>query len=508
MKTLPGKPISFWLDSTAETDYPPMEKVTVDVAIVGAGITGITAAYLLKKAGKTVALIDGQRIATSASGHTTAKVTSLHQLIYADLIDRHGEDKARLYGESNQAGVEFVANTVEREGIDCDFQRNETFSFAESKDNLDKIQREYDAAVKLGLPAEFVTETTLPFEIAGAIKFTNQGEFHVRKYLLHLASIIPGDGSYVFENSRVQTVEEGSPCTVFANDTTLEATDVLLTTHLPIMDQGLYFAKAYPQRSYIIGAKIDAAKAPQGMYIGVGKNYHSIRTTPAPDGGLLLLIGGGGHKVGSKSDTETSYEELEQYLHSHFGIDKIDYRWSTQDYKSFDRLPYIGKLTPANEHIYVATGYSLWGMSKGTMAGMLLADLVLGKANPWADLYNSLRATPFVTQESIKNNLDVGIHWVGDRLKGIQNWSVDDVKPGEGKIITLKGEKVGVYKDEAGKVTAVNATCPHLTCIVNWNSAEKSWDCPCHGGRFTCEGKVIQGPPVKDLELKFVSSGS
>ena len=505
MSNLPGKPVSFWLDSTAKTTYPKAENVTVDVAIVGAGITGITAAYLLKKAGKTVALIEAQQIAASASGHTTAKITSLHQLIYDTLIDRHGEDKARLYGESNQAGVEFVADTVEKEGIDCDFQRNDTYSFAREKKNLDKVQKEYDAAVKLGLPAHFVSDTTLPFDIAGAVKFTDQAQFHVRKYLLHLADTIGEDGSYVFENSRVMTVEEGEPCKVITKDATLQATDVLLTTHLPIMDQGLFFAKTYPQRSYIIGAKISPEKAPEGMYIGVGNNYHSIRTTPTEDGDLLLLIGGGGHKVGAKSETEESYQELERFAHANFGIDKIDYRWSSQDYESFDKLPYIGKLTPANDHIYVSTGYSLWGMSKGTMAGMLLADLVQGIANPWADLYDSLRATPFVTQESIKNNLEVGMHWVGDRLKGIDKWSTDDVKPGEGKLITYKGEKVGVYKDEAGKVTAVSATCPHLGCIVNWNSAEKSWDCPCHGGRFTCDGKIIQSPATKDLELKTLS---
>ncbi|HHP7232154.1 MAG TPA: NAD(P)/FAD-dependent oxidoreductase, partial [Xenococcaceae cyanobacterium] len=248
MTNLPGKPISFWLDSTAKTTFPPIENVTVDVAIVGAGIVGITAAYLLKKAGKTVALIEAQQIAASTSGHTTAKVTSLHQLIYADLIDKFGLAKAKLYGESNQAAVEFVASTVEQEGIDCDFRRNDTYTFAENQDNLDKIHREYDAAIKLGLPAEFVTETTLPFNIAGAVKFNNQVQFHVRKYLLHLANTIPGDGSYIFENSRVQTVKEGTPCKVIANDTTLQATDVLVTTHLPILDQGLFFAKCYPKR--------------------------------------------------------------------------------------------------------------------------------------------------------------------------------------------------------------------------------------------------------------------
>jgi glycine/D-amino acid oxidase-like deaminating enzyme/nitrite reductase/ring-hydroxylating ferredoxin subunit len=501
MTKLSGKQVSFWLDSTAKTSFPQMENVTVDVAIIGAGITGITAAYLLKKSGKTVALIEAQQIAASTSGHTTAKVTSLHQLIYADLIDRIGAEKARIYGESNQAAVEFVASTIEQENIDCDFQRQDTYSFAETQEDLDKVKKEYEAAFKLGLPAELTTETSLPFEIAGAVKFQNQVQFHVRKYLLHLAKTIPGDGSYVFENSRVQSVEEETSCKVRANNTTLQATDVLLTTQIPILDRGLFFAKCYPQRSYIIGAKINPEKAPNGMYIGVGKNYHSIRTTPTEDGGLLLLIGGGGHKVAATSNTEKSYQELEDYARSHFGIEEIDYRWSTQDYKSFDRLPYIGKLTPINNHIYVATAFSLWGMSKGTMAGMLLADLVQGKANSWADLYDSLRATPFVTPESIKNNLEVGIHWIGDRLKGLQNWSTDDVQPGEAQIITLNGNKVGVYKNEIGQVTAVNATCPHLACIVNWNNAEKSWDCPCHGARFTCEGKVIQGPALKDLEV-------
>ena len=507
MNTLPGKPVSFWLDSTAETSFPPIQNVTVDVAVVGAGIAGITAAYLLKKAGKKVALIEAEKVAANASGHTTAKVTSLHQLIYNDLLDKIGKEKAKLYGESNEAGVEFVANTVQELGIDCDFSRRATYSFAESEKNLDKVKKEYEAAVELGLPAEFVTETTLPFEIAGAVKFNNQAQFHVRKYLLHLVNLIDGDGSYVFENSRVETVEEGEPCRVVSFEGTLQATDVLLTTHLPIMDQGLFFAKSYPQRSYIIGATIPEDKAPEGMYIGVSENYHSIRTTPKEDGKVLLLIGGGGHKVGSKSDTETSYEDLESYANTHFGIPKeqIEYRWSSQDYKSFDRLPYIGKLTPANNHIYVATGFSLWGMSKGTMAGMLLSDLVQGKENPWADLYDSLRATPFATTKSIQNNLDVGKHWVGDRLKGLDKWSPDAVNPGEGKIITYKGEKVGVYKNDAGEVTAVNATCPHLGCIVNWNSAEKTWDCPCHGGRFSCEGKVLQAPAVKDLEPKALS---
>ncbi|WP_036485868.1 FAD-dependent oxidoreductase [Myxosarcina sp. GI1] len=504
--TLSGKPTSFWLDSTLETEYPAFtEAINVDVAIVGAGITGLTAAYLLKQAGKTVAVVEAENIASGASGHTTAKVTSLHQLIYKDLIDSIGKEKARLYGESNQAAVEFVAATVKNEQIDCDFSRRSTYSFAESSDNLNKVRSEYEAAVELGLPATFVEETTLPFKIAGAVEFSNQVQFHVRKYLLRLAEIVAGNGSYIFEHTRVKTVEEGEPCQVVTERGNLNATDVLVTTHLPILDLGLFFAKAYPKRSYLIGAAISPEKAPEGMYIGVGQNYHSIRTTPY-ENGLLLLIGGGGHKVGAKNNTEESYLELETYARSHFGIEpnEIKYRWSSQDYVSFDKLPYIGKLTPANQHIYIATGFSLWGMSKGTLSGMMLADRVLGIDNPWADLYDSLRATPFVTQESIKENLDVGMHWIGDRLKGLQSSSVSEVTPGKAKLLTINGDKVGVYKDTAGSVHAVAATCPHLGCIVNWNSAEKSWDCPCHGARFDYEGKLLHGPAVKDLDKKMV----
>ncbi len=504
MTSLPGKPASFWIDSTLETNYPTLiNDVTVDVAIVGGGIAGITAAMLLKNAGKSVAVVEAKSIATGVSGHTTAKVTSLHQLIYADLIKEFGEDKARIYAESNQAGVEQVADLVAQEGIDCDFSRQSTYTFADSAKHLDKIEAECEAALKVGLPASFVTETSLPFAIAGAVKVDNQAQFHVRKYLLHLADKIAGEGSYVFENSRVEKIEEGTPCEVITSQGKVKAQDVIVATNLPILDQGLFFAKSYPKRSYIIGAAIDPEKAPEGMFIGVGDDYHSIRTTPY-QGGKLLLIGGGGHKVGAISNTEEKYLALEAYGRSQFGIDNFDYRWSSQDMVSFDKLPYIGKLTPANKHIYVATGFSLWGMSKGTMAGMLLKDLVLGQENSWADLYEATRATPFVTKESLKNNAEVGLNWIGDRLKALKNPSLADVGVGEGKIVLVDKEPTAVYKDEQGKIHAVSPVCTHLACIVNWNSAEKSWDCPCHGARFTCEGQVIQGPAIKNLEKKVI----
>jgi glycine/D-amino acid oxidase-like deaminating enzyme/nitrite reductase/ring-hydroxylating ferredoxin subunit len=504
MTALTGKPASYWIDSTPETTYSPLQTIgLVDVAIVGAGIAGLTAAVQLKQAGKTVAVIESKQVATGVSGHTTAKVTSLHQLIYADLIKQIGEQKARIYADSNQAAVEYVADLVQREQIDCDFSRQNAYTFAESESDLSQIKDEVEAALKLGLPASFVQTTTLPFAIAGAVKFDNQAQFHVRKYLLHLANMIAGDGSYLFENTRVEAVEDGSPCTIKTARGTVQARDVIVTTHLPILDQGLFFTKTYPKRSYIVGAKIDSARAPQGMFIGAGQGYHSIRTTPYEDG-LLLLVGGEGHKVGTITNTEECYQKLEAYGRDRFGVETFDYRWSTQDMVSFDKLPYIGKLTPFNQHIYVATGFSLWGMSKGTLSGLLLSDLILGNENPWADLYDATRATPFLTPQFVKSGVDVASRWVGDRIKGLQSTSFDDVAPEEGKVLTINGETVAAYRDEQGIVHAISAACTHLGCIVSWNNGEKSWDCACHGSRFDCSGKVLHGPAVKDLQQKSV----
>jgi glycine/D-amino acid oxidase-like deaminating enzyme/nitrite reductase/ring-hydroxylating ferredoxin subunit len=499
MTNLSGKHASFWIDSTPSSTYPALEnKVTVDVAIVGSGIVGLTAATLLKRAGKTVAVIEARQVAAGVSGHTTAKVTALHQLIYADLIKQIGEQKARLYAESNLAGLEQVAAFVQEEQIDCDFSRQSAYTFAEPESELDQVKAEVEAALKLGLPASFVQETSLPFAIAGAIKLDNQAQFHVRKYLLHLAKNIPGDGSYLFENTTVEKVDEGESCYVVTDKGVVTAKDVIVATNLPILNLGLFFAKTYPSRSYIVGAKIDPAKAPVGMFIGSGESSHSIRTTPYEDG-LLLLVCGEGHKVGTVTDTEKCYQKLEAYACDRFKVESFEYRWSNQDMVSFDKLPYIGNLTPFNKHIYVATGFSLWGMSKGTMSGMVLSDLILGKTNPCTELYDSLRATPFLTVDSIEQEVDVTVRWIGDRFKGLLSSSFDEVAKGEGKLLTIDNEKVAAYRDQEGTVHAVSATCTHLACIVSWNSGEKSWDCACHGARFSCDGKVIQGPAIKDL---------
>lgn len=494
---------SFWIDSTLASNYPSLtQDISVDVAIVGGGLVGVTAAKLLKQAGKTVALIEADRIGAGVSGHTTAKLTSLHQLIYADLVEKFGIDKAKIYADSNQAALEKVAALVRLENIDCDFSRQDAYTFARTLDGVDKIEAEVKAAHKVGLSAEYVSDVDLPFQVAGAIKLSNQAQFHPRKYMLHLAGTLAGEGSHVFEQTRVVTVKGESPCRVMtAQGAAVTAEDVIVATNLPILDQGLFFAKSYPKRSYLIGAYIDPASAPSGIFIGIGPTYRSIRTTPTDDGRTLLLMGGEGHKVGDTDNTSERYQRLVSDLKTDFGIDTVDYRWSSQDMVSFDKLPYIGHLTPMSNHTYVATGFSHWGMSKSTLSAMILSDLILGNSNPWTETYEATRATPFVTQTSIKENLDVGSRWVGDRVKGIFT-SQDDIQPGEGKLITVDGEKVAAYRDESGQVHKVSPVCPHLGCVVDWNAAEKSWDCPCHGSRFDYDGNILQGPAVKCLASK------
>ncbi|MGB5975707.1 MAG: FAD-dependent oxidoreductase, partial [Nodosilinea sp.] len=285
--TLTGRHISYWIESTLPSSYPALSQdVTVDVAVVGAGLAGVVTAKLLKQAGKTVALIEAERVGAGVSGHTTAKVAALQQLIYADVVKQHGKEKAQLFGESNRAAVVRLADMIAAENIDCDFEHKTNYTFATDADGLSKVKDEVDAAQSIGLPVSFVESVDLPFPITGAIMMPDEAQFHPRKFALAIAATLPGNGSHVFEQTRVKTVDGEDPCRVVTqNGPTVTAQDVVITTNLPILDIGLYFAKTFPKRSYIVGGRIDPSKAPKDMYIGVGENYRSIRCTPTDDGG-------------------------------------------------------------------------------------------------------------------------------------------------------------------------------------------------------------------------------
>jgi glycine/D-amino acid oxidase-like deaminating enzyme/nitrite reductase/ring-hydroxylating ferredoxin subunit len=495
---------SFWIETTAETDYPALSgEVSVDVAVVGAGITGITAAVLLKRAGKTVALLDSKRIVHGATGYTTAKVTAGHGASYSKIRKGFGEDGTRTYAQANEAALERIAQYVEEDRIDCEFERRTNYVYAESEDEVSRLRQEAEVERKAGLDVTLVDQTPLPFQVSAALKLENQAQFHPRKYLLALAETIPGDGSHVFEHTRVHDVKDGEPCEVQTEEGLLRARDIVLATHLPILDRGLFFTKAYPHRSYAVAAMIGQAPDPEGMYINSGTPTRSIRTLRDGDR-VFIQVGGNGHKTGEEENTPARYDQLERFLRQHWpGAGEVRYRWSTQDYMAHDHVPYAGRLRRGAEHLYLATGYSKWGMTNGTAAAMIVADSILGRDNPWAELFDSKRLVRRSGLGSfLKENASAGLHFFADRLAPADRAAVDELRQGEGAIVRVRARKTAVYRDDQGRLHGLSPVCQHLYCFVEWNRAERSWDCPCHGSRYAGDGTAIEGPTTKDLKRR------
>ena len=505
MSDLPGSPASYWIESTPHPPLPPAsEGRTFDVAVIGAGMVGLTAAHLLKKAGLSVAVIEARGIVEGVTGHTTAKVTAGHGLKYMQVQRSFGEEGARVYAESNQAALEYIAGLVESDTIDCEFQRKDNYIYADSEENLDDVRAEADASAAAGLPAEFVTETPLPWPVAGAVRQRNQAQFHPRKFMLHLADQINGDGSVIWEQTRATDVVEGSPCRVETEHGDIAARDVIVATHLPFLDRGMYFSKVHPKREHVVAVRVALDQVPDGMFISAGSPTRSVRGTPFGEE-ALLIVSGESHKTGEESDTEDRYRRLYDWATERFDVQSLEYRWSAQDNYANDGVPYIGRYTRTSDHLYTATGFGAWGMTNGALAGMLLSDAILGRENPWAGLYDSNRVKPVASAKKfIQENVKVAAHFVGDRIAKEGKDSVEELLPGEAAVIGTGAGAVAAYRDPDGALHAVSATCTHMGCLVSWNNGETSWDCPCHGSRFSCDGEVLHGPAVQPLAPRDV----
>jgi glycine/D-amino acid oxidase-like deaminating enzyme/nitrite reductase/ring-hydroxylating ferredoxin subunit len=492
-----GKPRSLWLATAGTTDYPALRgDLAVDVAVIGAGIAGLTAALALKRTGRSVAVIETARVGTGVTGHTTGKITSLQRLAYTELARRHGNDTARIYGQANQAAIEHVAQVVDAESIDCDFRRVANYTYAESDDTLDLVRQEAGMAARLGLPAAFTTEVPLPFAVKGAVRFDGQGQIHAVKYLQGLARSVNGEGSFVFEETRAQNVHDGSPAVVDTENGTVRASDVIVATNVPWGGQGLFYLRSHPHRSYLVAGAVDTPPL-DATFISVDEPMRSILTASV-NGTSYVLAGGEGHRVSESGDTAARYRRLADFAHRQLGVDTVEYRWSTQDGMPLDGLPYVGLMSPTSKHVYVITGLRKWGLSNGTAAALILTDTLNGRLNPWAPVYNSNRITPVASAgRFVKENLRTAAAVVAGKLRGRPSYT--ELSPGEGTVTKVNGESTAIYKDEDGNVHAVSATCTHLGCTVGFNAAEASWDCPCHGSRFAIDGTVIQGPAAKNL---------
>jgi glycine/D-amino acid oxidase-like deaminating enzyme len=394
MTSLPQDAKSYWMDSTTSPGYPPLsDTVKIDVAIIGGGIAGLTTAYLLKKLGMTVAVIEKDTVGGGVSGHTTGKVTSQHNLIYDKLSRRLSLDIARAYGQANQMAIAKIREIIKAENMDCNWHDENSYVYTTDTSKVELLKSEASAAQACGLPASYETTSGLPFPIAGAVKFTGQASFHIRKYLLGLACVVDGEGSYIFEHSHAIGIHEGSLCTIRTSKGKILSDSIVVATNVPtfpLLARGTYCIAEYPKQSYILAGR--PKERVEGMYISPDTDNYSI--LPVKDKGEeLLLIGGEGHIPGTHLNANKRYQRLADYAEKKFGMTSIKYKWTHRDYLGYDDMPLIGKLYPWSKHTYTATGFMKWGLTNGTMAATLLSDLVQGKINPLAEIFNPHRIT-------------------------------------------------------------------------------------------------------------------
>ncbi len=490
---------SLWTGTSPETAYPVLEtRVTADVAVIGGGITGLSTAYLLQEAGASVIVVERDRIATGTTGNTTAKLTSLHGLVYASLLESLGEERARLYGEAHEAAIQRVAEIVAENGIDCAFERATAYTYTEDPERVPDIEAEVQAAKLLGLPATITTDTPLPYPVRAAVSFSDQAQFHPRLYCLALAELITHRGGRIYENSAALKISNARPGHLVRTTAgRIRAGHVVLATLLPFHDPAALFARTHPSRSYALAAPIDGG-GPLGMFLSSDKPSRSVRTHRSA-GQTYLIVGGGGHKVGQEPDTHDQYAAIEAWARERFGIDHVAWSWSAQDYMPADNVPYIGHLLPGSDRLLVATGFKKWGMTGGTVAAMLLRDLVLGRTNPWLPVFDATRIRLAASLPSlVREDLDVVKQFVARRVE--PGAALSALGADDGAVVDHDGAKLAVYRGADGRYHALSARCTHLGCIVGYNQAERTWDCPCHGSRFDTEGRVLTGPAVANLE--------
>jgi glycine/D-amino acid oxidase-like deaminating enzyme/nitrite reductase/ring-hydroxylating ferredoxin subunit len=498
---------SLWITSAPpEREFGALDgEVTVDVAVVGGGITGIITAVLLKQAGVSVALVEAGRLSAGTTGYTTAKISALHGLTYAGLVATHGEETARAYASANVNGLATIVSLAAVHGIDCDLERRPAFTYTTDPDRTGDIEAEVEAAQRAGLSATFTIDTELPFPVA-AVCLDDQAQFHPRRFCLALASTLPGGGSHVFERSQVIDVDDATPATVTTEAGAIRARTVVLATHLPFLDRGLFFAKCWPERSYAIAVR-PGPDTPNlsGMYLSADQPTRSLRA--AAEG--VLIVGGEGHKAGQDPDTRRRYAALEVWAGSQLGAGEVTHRWSAHDHRSVDGLPFVGRLVPGS-NVLVATGFGKWGMTNGAAAARILTDLVTAADNPWANVFDATRMGSVITSSELyKVNADaVGRRLVGDRLATLRVPDADSLAPGEGGIVRLDGDKVAAFRDDDGTLHALSPVCTHVGCLVGFNRAERTWDCPCHGSRFTLAGEVLEGPALAPLQRRRGSAST
>jgi glycine/D-amino acid oxidase-like deaminating enzyme/nitrite reductase/ring-hydroxylating ferredoxin subunit len=501
MTELPD-PLSLWMDTAPGPDRSatPLPG-SADVVVLGAGIAGLTTAHLLAKAGRSVVVVEAAAVAGGVSGHTTAKVTAQHAIKYDPLTRRHGADAAARYGAAQTAALEWIATNDAELGIDCDFSRQDSYVYTADPSQVDHLKREADAAERAGLPASFVTEIPLGVPAVVAVRFSGQAQFHPRRWLLGLAEHIEQDGGRIVEGVRAEAIDEFGGPVVHTSHGDIQARDVVVATHYPIFDRGLFFTRLDPVRDLVVAGPVAHNATPQGMYLEA-RTHRSVRAY-VNEGLPRAVVGGEHYRVGESVDVELRYRHLAHWAREHIGVNRVSHRWSAHDLSTVDLIPYVGRYHVAARHLWVATGFGQWGMTGGTAAGLLLRDLILGEDNPDAALFDPNRFDLWSTGSLVGNNITVAKHLIGDHIEALRDSVGPDLlAPGEATVTRAGGAMVAAYRTDDGRLHTVGAHCTHLGCLVAFNNAEKSWDCPCHGSRFDVDGSVLHGPATRPLSRR------
>lgn len=501
-----GATESIWM-ATADTPsfVPLITDTRAHVCVIGAGIAGMTTAYLLTRAGKAVVVIDDGRVGGGETGRSTAHISNALDDRYFEIARLFGDKGAYHAAESHSAAIQRIEAIASLEDMDCDFERLDGFLFLAEGDERDMLDRELDATHQAGLTDTGIFQRAPidAFDTGPVLRFPRQAQFHPLKYLSGLARAIVRDGGRIYCGTRAKSVEDGVPAKVTTADGhTILADDVVVATNSPVNDWMVMHTKQAAYRTYVIGLRIPTGAMPHVLLWDTADPYHYVRLQPAAPGEAFdtLIVGGEDHKTGQANDMQDRFGCLEQWTRARFPMVKeVLFRWSGQVMEPVDRMAYIGKNPGSDEHIYIATGDSGNGITHGTIAGILLTDLIMGRDNPWRELYDPSRISFRSAPEYAKENFNVAEQYASWITPGDVG-SVDDIPAGSGAVIRRGLHKIATYKDADGTVTERSAVCTHLYCIVDWNDGEKTWDCPCHGSRFDRYGRFVNGPAITDLE--------
>lgn len=496
--------VSVWGKTAKLPQDPPLDRDDhADICVVGAGIAGLTTAFLLTKAGKRVLVLDANSAAASGeTAFTTAHLACVLDDRFCEVERIHGEDKLRLAVQSHAAAIDLIESLATEGNMDCDFQRVDGYLFLGPGDDLTLLNKEADCAKRIGLAFEWADRAPFSrYDTGRCLRFPRQGQFHPLKYLQGVREGFLRMGGQLHGDSPVKKIEGGSPCQVHTRQGKIVTADaVVVATNTPINDVVSLHTKQAAYMTYAIAVTIRSGAVPPALYWDTLDPYHYLRLQAIDRDNELLIVGGEDHKTGQHDNPEKCWERLEEWTRARFHeAGEVRFRWMGQVLETIDGLAFIGPDPGGDENVWIATGDSGMGMTHGTIAGMILRDQLLGQANPWGELYSPSRKPMRAIGDYLRENVNVAGQYL-DWMTGGDVSSADDVKPGHGAVLRRGLKKVALYRDEQGEAHECSAVCPHLGCIVHWNDAEKTWDCPCHGSRFNKEGKVVHGPAVSDLE--------